>query len=195
MAALVTLAADGKWFWYRLGPAELAVHTSSDSDRGITLSWKGEMGPGYLRHFFESVATQVSKHRKNGERAWRVWAVTEDGPQVIKNVSDDRLISSSEFVQFESLLKAPSSDEELGAPIVAVFSNQDRRADKLEEAQESVGIYLRDPSDLAYLRDEIAVMVAKTTSRFFMDSGYSREAALLSLKEASTDLKVAHLVD
>ena len=192
MAETVTATADGSMFWYELGPANLAVHTSREHGHGITLSWKGEMQPEDLRHCFKSVAWRVSKHRDQSELFWRAWVVTDDGPQVMKDPWDDYLISSSEFVQFESLPEPPRN-EELGQPVLAVFSNQDRRANKPEEAQDFIGLFLSDPADVTLLRAEIAAMVAQTRSRFFKDGSYSQDSALKRLEEVSADLKLPHL--
>jgi hypothetical protein len=192
MAELVTPVSDGKLLWYGLGPADLAVHALSEPSRGITLSWKGEMEPADLRHSFENVAISVSKYHHDENRVWRAWVVTDDGPQVMKDSEDDYLISSSEFVQFESLPKAPTRDDELGDPVVAVFSNQDRRASSPKEAQDSVGLFLKNAADIVFLRSEIASMVAQTKSRFFKDGSYSRERVLKRLEEVSADLKIAH---
>jgi hypothetical protein len=185
----VSKAADGSsWLWYGLEPADLGVHVTNGA--GITLLWKGGADINRLGSFFERAASQASFA---GPRYYRTWFMTDSGPIPLDRPTGKvvpvpgELLSTSGFVQFECLPTPPTSPEDVGEPIFSVFSNLDQSATSLSDLQESVGVYLK-PDDLPVVSEDLAVVVASISSRFFRsEQRYEVGAVLETLQSVQKD--------
>ena len=195
MAKTETLAADGRWLWYGLGAIDLGVHQANDRSHGLILEWKGHVRPDALKRFFKGAAQQVS----DGSIGFvRLLTVTNEGPSVVEKhktsryggfnfSTPERNLELAEFVQLEGLPGHSVEDDNAGSPIVAVFSNQDRRGKNLDERTGFVGVYLGDPKALTRIDGQIADLVEETHDPFSGDA-YDRGKAVHSLKQAIADL-------
>jgi hypothetical protein len=197
MAGYETITTDGRWLWYPLEPADvavdirnrpdvLAVHIRNQADAAMTMVWKGETDLSRLTNFFEKSAEHVC----GPTRYSRLRFVMQEGePKLF-----DRLawkigdlpeqFKTAEFMRFECVWGTPPNREN---PVLVVFANLDSRGDTLAALQQSVGIHVRPRDYLSKLVDEEITEVV-TSSRFFRPERYKRETILGRLRDVRSDV-------
>lgn len=188
MVEQITDAGDGKWLWYKMDPADLAIHVGRTPEEGVSVTWQGQTRLDDLISFFEWAVDHIS----SPHGYFRSWLMTREGVHPFPSPPWDiprHMMLAAEYVRFERLLVPPRSDDDTGYPTLAVFANMDRLATSREDTQESVGVYLLQPGDLPSMSGRIAELVAVTSSRFFpSDQPYRLEMVRRRLSEADGDL-------
>jgi hypothetical protein len=164
MVAYVTESAAGRWFWYTLDPADLAVNPDEDIEGGLTILWRGGTETDRLKTFFEFAASEVCRFQ---QPHYRASFMTREGPHSIGfSRGDPLLLPHESFVKFDCFQVRPERNDDGMMPVFTVFANRDREAKSLEDLQESVGVSLKS-TDLPTLQKSIAEVVAASFSPFF----------------------------